>query len=482
VGSIVVILVASCSGGGPAAVNSPTAVTGGIGQGLIGYVGDQGVGVLDPATGKSTILAPLPPGAPFRIAGPVWGPAPGVAYPVLYFTVHDDRPAERLRTPGVVPYDWLFRVDPFTGAIDPLAASMDAQSEGPIGLVANAHYLALTVGCCSSYEVDALDLTKPLAALRVLAKPPEQTAFFTEGVAPGQSGLVAVRAFGTGAWYWLNADAGVVNPFPLKLGPDDGPIAISKDGMYAAVSAPDGGATVMPINTAVPVASPNPSPAGTPTVTVSPRASPTPSQAPPRAPWRINGRLPHVDALAWSPDGKQIVLAVNGGLEVYATSGSDGTPPTKKYPGSYIVGVDWSDPIQGKTAEMLKAGPGPQAAVDALLTTTALPAAADTSAARPETKVYMWQFDSSKPSPLASIADATPAVLTQYPPLPAAVVFHHWAPSGSWPLLGGCFRYRVVITGSVPATASTFGLGSNTLCNASASPSPSGSPKATASP
>jgi hypothetical protein len=237
----------------------------------------------------------------------------------------------------------------------------------------------------------------------------------------------------------------------------------------------------MPINTAVPVASPSPSPAGTPTVTVSPRASPTPSQAPPRAPWRINPRLPHVDALAWSPDGKQIVLAVNGGLEVYATSGSDGTPPTKKYPGSYIVGVDWSDPIQGKTAEMLKAGPGPQAAVDALLTTTALPAAADTSAARPETKVYMWQFDSSKPSPLASIADATPAVLTQYPPLPAAVVFHHWAPSGSWPLLGGCFRYRVVITGSVPATASTFGLGSNTLCNAPASPSPSGSPKATAS-
>jgi hypothetical protein len=481
---VLTFLLASCSGGGPAAVKSPTPLTGGLAQGLIGYIGDQGVGVVDPATGKSTILAPLPAGAPFRVAGPVWGPSPDFSYPVLYFTVHDDRPAERLRSAGVVPYDWLFRVDPFTGAIDPLAASMDSQSEGPIGLVANAHYVALTVGCCSSYEVDALDLTKPLGPLKMLSKPPTQAAFFTEGVAPGQSGLFAVRAFGTGAWYWLNAEAGVVNPFPLKLGPDDGPIAISRDGTMAAVSLPDHGATITPINTALPVASPSPnsSPSSSPTAVVSPRASPSPSQAPARGPWRLNSKLPHVDGLAWSPDAKQIVVAVNGGLEVYAASGSDGTAPTKKYAAGNIIGADWSDPIPAKTAEMLKPGPGPQAAVDALLTTTALPAAADTATARPGTKVYLWQFDSSKPSPLATIADPTAAQLTQYPPLPAAVVFHHWAPSGNWQLLGGCFRYRVVITGSVPATASTFGLGSNTLCNASASPSPSGSPKPTASP
>ncbi len=481
---VLTFLLACCSGGGPAAVKSPTPLTGGLAQGLIGYIGDQGVGVVDPATGKSTILAPLPPGAPFRVAGPVWGPAPGLAYPVLYFTVHDDRPAERLRSAGVVPYDWLFRVDPFTGAIDPLAASMDSQSEGPLGLVANAHYVALTVGCCSSYEVDALDLTKPLGPLKVLSKPPTQAAFFTEGVAPGQSGLFAVRAFGTGAWYWLNAEAGVVNPFPLKLGPDDGPIAISRDGTMAAVSLPDHGATITPINTALPVASPSPgsSPSSSPTAVVSPRASPSPSRAPARGPWSLNSRLPHVDGLAWSPDAKQIVVAVNGGLEVYAASGSDGTAPAKKYPGGNIVGADWSDPIPAKTAETLKPGPGPQAAVDALLTATALPAAADTATARPGTKVYLWQFDSSKASPLATMADPTAAQLTQYPPLPAAVVFHHWAPSGNWQLLGGCFRYRVVITGSVPATASTFGLGSNTLCNEPASPIPSGSPKATASP
>jgi hypothetical protein len=103
--------------------------------------------------------------------------------------------------------------------------------------------------------------------------------------------------------------------------------------------------------------------------------------------------------------------------------------------------------------------------VDALLKATKLPAAADSAAGRYQTKIYLWQFDSSKASPIAAITDATPALVQQYPPIAATVVFHHWAPSASWALLGGCWRYRVVIKGSVPATASTFGLGTNTLCN-----------------
>ena len=119
--------------------------------------------------------------------------------------------------------------------------------------------------------------------------------------------------------------------------------------------------------------------------------------------------------------------------------------------GGNVTGTDWSAPMPNETAAKLKTGPGPQAMVDALLTATALPAAADTPAARPLTKIYLWQFDSTKTSPMASITDATPAVLTEYPPLAAAVVFHHWAPSDTWGLLGGCYRYRVVVTGSVPA-------------------------------
>jgi hypothetical protein len=478
-GSLVALVLASCGGGGPPATKSPSPITGGLSQGLIAYVADQGVGVLDPATGKSTILAPVPGGGAFRIAGPVWGPAPGVAYPVLYFTLHDDRPAERRNTPGVVPYDWLFRVDPFTGAIDPLAASQDSQSEGPIGIVANSHYLALTVGCCATYEVDALDLTRPAGALRMLSRPPAQAAFFTEGTAPGQSGLLAVRAFGTGAWYWLNADAGVLNPFPLKLGPDDGPIAISEDGTLAAISLPDHGAVIESINSALPLASPSPTTSAS--VTASPKTTPAPTPSSAAvAPHRINSKLPHVDGLAWSADAKQIVLAVNGELELYVGSAGDAAPAKTYLVGGNVTGTDWSAPMPNVTAAGLKPGPGPQALVDALLNATKLPAAADTPEARPQTKVYLWQFDSTRPSPVESIKDATPALLTQYPPLAAGVVFHHWAPSDSWQLLGGCFRYRVVITGSVAPTASTFGLAANTLC--SAPPSPSSSPKPSSSP
>ena len=464
-------------------MSSPSPLTGALAQGLIGYVADQGVGVLDPATGKSTIVAPMPAGAAFRVAGPVWGSAPGVAYPVLYFTIHDDRPAERRTTAGVVPYDWIFRVDPFTGTIQPIAATQDSQSEGPIGLIANAHYIALSVGCCASYEVDALDLTQPLSPIKVLSRPPVQAAFFTEGAAPGVSGLLAVREFGTGTWYWLNADAGVLNPFPLKLGPDDGPLAISPDGTLAAVSLPDHGAMVEPINTGIPLATPSVSASASAPATASPHPSPTPS-ASTAAPHRINSNLPHVDDLAWSPDAKQIALAVNGELELYSASGADGTPPVKRYlTGGNVIGVDWSAPLPTRTAAMLKPSLGPQAIVDALLTATMLPAAADTPAARPQTKIYLWQFDSTSASPIASIADATPAVLSQYPPLPAGVVFHHWAPSATWQLMGGCFRYRVVITGSAAPAASTFGLAGNSLCSAP-TPKPTSSPsaKATSSP
>lgn len=115
--SAVLILVAtSCAGDGtPVAVPTPSPVEGALGQGLIAYVAANGLGVLDPTTGKTTLVAPLPAGGAFRISGPVWAPAPGLAYPVLYFTIHDDRPAETRTTTGVLPYDWLFRVDPFKG-------------------------------------------------------------------------------------------------------------------------------------------------------------------------------------------------------------------------------------------------------------------------------------------------------------------------------------------------------------------------------
>jgi hypothetical protein len=453
-----VVLAASCAGSStPVAEVTPSPVEGALGQGLIAYVAANGLGVLDPTTGKSMVVAPLPAAGAFGISGPVWAPAPGLSYPVLYFTIHDDRPAEQRLTAGVVPYDWLFRVDPFAGTITPLAASYDFQSEGPFGIVANGHYLALTVGCCTSYEVDALDLTKASAGIKVMTKPPTQAALFTEGAAPGASGLVAVRAFATGLWYWLNLDANVLHAFPLKLGQDDGPIAISPDGTTVAVSRPDHGPVIEPINVTVPIAGATSSPATTPS---------TGTPSPVTAPRAVNSKLPHADALAWSPDASLLAMAVGGGIQIYRASGKDGTPPVKGYLGrGGVTGVDWSDAIPGQSFASVKPAPGPQAAVDGLLKATKLPKAADSAAGRYLTKLYLWQFDSSKTSPIASIMDATPGVLQQYPPIAAVVVFHHWAPSPSWALLGGCHRYRLVIKGSVPATASTFGIGSNTLCS-----------------
>jgi hypothetical protein len=461
------IVVASCAGGGsPVAVESPSPVEGALTQGLIGYVAGKGVGVLDPATGKTTIVAPLPAGAAFRISGPVWAPAPGLPYPVLYFTIHDDRPAERRLTSGVVPYDWLFRVDPFSGVTTPLAASYDFQSEGPFGIVANGHYLALTVGCCTTYEVDALDLTKSSAAVKVVAKPSAQTLLFTEGAAPGDGGLIAVRAFGTGLWYWLNLDANVLHAFPLKLGPDDGPIAISPDGTQVAVSRPDHGPLIEPIDVTVPGTAVSPAPGGSPSTTPS---SPTPRSA--TKPRALNSKLPHADGLAWSPDATLLALAVSGRIQIYRAAGKDGTPPVKSYlTGNSVSGIDWSGPIHGQSYASVKPAAGPGAAVDALLKATKLPGAAGSPTTRYLTKVYLWQFDSSKTSPIATITDATPSVLQQYPPMAAVVVFQHWAPSASWALVGGCLRYRVVIKGSIAATASTFGLGTNTLCSNKASP------------
>jgi hypothetical protein len=462
-----VLMIVACSGSGSPPSRSSGARTAGLPQGLIAFAGDKGVGVADPATGQATIVAPFTPGA-FRISGPVWAPARGVDHPVIYFTLHDDRPAESRNSAGVVPYDWLFRVDPFAGTIDPIAASQDSFSEGPFGLVANERYLGLTVGCCTSYEVDALDLTQPSFALK--KQSPAQATFFTEGMAPGTSGLVAVREAATGTWYWMNVDAGVLNPFPLSLGTDDGPIAISADGTLAAVALPDHGAVIQPINSALPVASPTASAPATPAASPSPSARPTPTVS---APKHVNSKLQHPDGLAWSPDAKHLAVAVNGEIEVYDTSAPDGPPATKFLGAQNVVGVAWSGPIGDRSLAAVKPSPGPQGIVDALLKSTALPVAADTSQNRPVTKIYVWQFDSSKPSPIATIADATPAVVARYPPLSAAVVFHHWAATDTWALLGGCYRYRVVVTGSIPPTAATIGLPSNTLCTDKPSPSPS---------
>lgn len=467
------LAVTACGGSSPASaqLHSPSPLAGAFTQGLIAYSNGGGIGVLDPNTGKNVAVAPMPEGGAFRIVGPVWGPAPGVAYPVIYFAIHDDRPPERRSSPGVVPYDWLFRADPFTGSVLPVAASADFESEGPFGLVANDHYLALTVGCCTDYQVDVLDLTQKDAPIRILTRPPDQPALFTEGAAPGVDGLIAVRGAATGAWYFLNPSAGVLNRFPLSAGQDDGPVAFSADGTMAAVALSDHGAVIEPVNLAPMIPSPpaaaSGSPAhGSPSATTKPATSPAPTAR------RVNSRLHHPDGLAWSPDSKELAIAVDGGIQIYAANGKDGDKPVASLLSTGgILQLDWSPVIPGRNLASVKTGVNVEKFVDGLLTATALPAAADTPSNRALTKIYLWQFDSSKASPIAAITAATPAVLAKYQPLAASVNYDHWTPTDTWALTGGCIRYRVVVAGSIQPVASTFGLQANTPC-LGATPSP----------
>ena len=135
--------------GSPVVVQSPGPTEGGLTQGLSHTLPPAVSACSTPPPGKRPRSRPS---GRRRVQGfrPGLGAGARLSYPVLYFTVHDDRPAESRLTAGIVPYDWLFRVDPFAGVITPLAASYDFQSEGPIGVVANGHYLALTVGCCTT--------------------------------------------------------------------------------------------------------------------------------------------------------------------------------------------------------------------------------------------------------------------------------------------------------------------------------------------
>src|SRR5436309_16123338 len=77
-----VLLLTACSSTPASPVHSPSPFTGGMTEGLIAYVADQGVGVLDPFTGKCVIVAALQPW-PFCVAGPVGAPALGGSHRLL---------------------------------------------------------------------------------------------------------------------------------------------------------------------------------------------------------------------------------------------------------------------------------------------------------------------------------------------------------------------------------------------------------------
>src|SRR5258708_22258077 len=138
----------------------------------------------------------------------------------------------------------------------------------------------------------------------------------------------------------------------------------------AAVALPDHGAVIEPINSALPVAIPSASASASPTASAS--AHPTPAVT---APKHVNSKLPHPDGLAWSPDAKQLAVAVNGEIELYGASAADGAPPATKFlAGANVVGVAWSGPIAPSTLAGVKAGAAPPPTAHAPPNPTRLPA------------------------------------------------------------------------------------------------------------
>jgi hypothetical protein len=429
------LLLGGCSygSGGPKPIAAASPVPGALVQGLVAFRSSHAIGVLDPQTGRQATVVPLPAPGIFRVTGPIWGPAAGKHGQALYFTVHDLRASETPRGQGVVAYDWLFRADPFTGALEPLAATPDPATDGPVGLAANTRELAFTVGCCGDYDLELYSFGAVPSAPVKLPRTSQQPGSFVEGASPVTNWLVLRNP--DGIWEWFNPASGEAQSFPYPMQPDDGPVAISAGNRLAVA----GGSGVEVGDTRA---------GGQPKPLAAVTAAPS--------------------SLAWDHSSTRLALALNGGLTIVQPPAGSATPapPTAYLAGAGVVSVDWSAPLSSVAFDRVHQVPAPQALVDGLLAATRLPASDDDVSARARTKVYLWQIDlrqrRAATAPQATVANVTPAFLSAHPALAASVLWHHWAPD-DW-LLGGCFRYRAVVAGSGAAVASTFSLGDPSPC------------------
>jgi hypothetical protein len=428
-------LLAACSAGMTSTPPTPSPkaspVAGGLTAGLVAFRSAQGIGVLDPNTGKQVLVVPVN-GQQFRITGPVWGPAARAGASALYFTLHDDRPQESARSDGGVAYDWVIRADPFTGRLEPIAAAPDQTSEGPVNLVAGARGLAYTVGCCGDYSVRELRFATPPVPPAPLLHLAQAGSLFVEAVSP-ITGWLLLKSSG-GSWAWYDPESGRTQELSAGLTAEDGPVAVSDADRLAAISG--GKVEIAELKTG-------------------------------GQPRELASAGTGVSALAWGPDARLAAVA-NGTLKVLEVPADGVTPaPAVQYSaGPGLSSVSWSGAMPDLTLAGVKATSGPQALVDGLLRATRLPAADASVGDRARTKVYLWRLDLKQPgaagSAVAKVTSASPDFLAQHPPLEAGALWHHWAPA-DW-LLGGCYRYRAVVVWPSGSVASTFSLGDQAAC------------------
>jgi hypothetical protein len=288
------------------------------------------------------------------------------------------------------------------------------------------------VGCCGDYRVRRLRPGDPPQPPSALPHLDQAGSIFAEAVSP-LTGWLVVKSSG-GSWVWYDPETGRTQQLAVELKPDDGPVTISDGDRLAAVS---GGKVVV----------------------ADAKAGGQPRE--------LAAAGPAASSLSWGPSGRLAVVA-NGGVTVVDTAGEGASPaPATRYLSlAGVSSVSWSAPMPGLTLAAVRKVPAPQQLVDALLTASRLPAAVDSVAGRARTKVYVWRLDlkqaGAQNSAEAKVTKVTPAFLGQHPALTADVLWHHWAAT-DW-LLGGCYRYRVVVSWPSGSVASTIGLGDQAAC------------------
>ncbi len=149
---------------------STSASAAGSPSGLLAFLDRQGIEVADPLSGQVRLVVPIPSPVlgksaegSYMVNGPVWGAAPGVAHPVIYFA---------LAGAGSVPHygDVFFRADPFTGQLTVIDAIADVTGQTE-GLAWMPGQLLYTAGCCEDIGIDSLPLATSPATPATVESP-----------------------------------------------------------------------------------------------------------------------------------------------------------------------------------------------------------------------------------------------------------------------------------------------------------------------
>ncbi len=337
-------------------VSSPPAVSPPLTQGLIAFLGRQGVGVVEPRTADQLLLEAAPtgsltprPGATsFQngtrsiTGGPVWVTPPGASTPVLYFSAwwccsDTGSPA------AAWPYVWLLAGDPFAGTLRGLSSRWTFSYPVHELLAVSSGQLVEAVQPDQQATVTIQPLDGQGRASAV--SPPQGDMLWLEGVAPSGRWVVTSATWLTDqVWSWLDPRTGATEPFPLpstgatqgtffRFPKGDGAIAVSPDGNLMAMALPIGSQP----NSGGEIALDDlHAKTGWSILTSSLAAPPT--------------------SLAWSPDGRQLAAAVNGDLWLLNPS-AEGGAPRLLVSGAGITDISWSEALPAETMAALRTLP-----------------------------------------------------------------------------------------------------------------------------